>query len=105
MVSLLQDLYVRFRYARGSGSSFKNLTWRNYVLLAVGLSFLITLYRAYAPHPWGMYQEEEVLGPPANWAARANAVKQAFIHAYHGYETHAFPQDELLPLTNSSEVK
>ena len=105
MVSLLQDLYVRFRYARGSGSWFKNLTWRNYLVLAIALSFLITIYRAYMPHPWLMRPEEEVLGPHVNWAARANAVKQAFVHAYHGYETHAFPEDELLPLTNSSEMK
>jgi len=104
MVSLLQDLYIRFRYARGSGSLFRNLTWRNYLVLAIGLSFLITLYRAYMPYPWLM-GSEDVLGPHVNWAGRANAVKQAFVHAYHGYEAHAFPEDELLPLTNSSEMK
>ena len=109
MVSLLQDLYVRFRYARGSW--FKMLTWRSYVLFAVGLGFLITLYRAYipSPHLWPIHSEEEVgFGVPdqdADWPARANAVKQAFAHAYHGYETYAFPEDELLPLTNSSEMK
>ena len=102
MVSLLQDLYVRFRYTRGS---LKNLTWRNYVLLVLCLSFLITIYRTYTPRPWSMLPEEEVLGPHVNWDARANAVKQAFVHAYRGYETHAFPEDELLPLTNSSETK
>jgi len=105
MASLLQDLYVRLRYVRGSGSWLKNLTWRNYLVLAIGLSFLITLYQVYMPHPWVMRPGEEILGPHVNWAARANAVKQAFVHAYHGYETHAFPDDELLPLTNSSEMK
>ena len=105
MVSLLQDLYVRFRYARGSGSWLKTLTWRNYVVLVLGLSFLITLYRSYTPYPWPMRPGEEVQGPHINWGARANAVKQAFVHAYHGYETHAFPEDELLPLTNTSEMK
>lgn len=100
MVSLLQDLYIRFRYERGSGSWFKTLTWRNYVVLAVGLGFLITLYRAYT-HPWSM-RPEEILVPHVNWVSRANAVKHAFVHAYHGYEAHAFPEDELLPLTNSS---
>ena len=109
MVSSLQDLYVRFRYT--SGSSFKMFTWRTYVLLAVGLGFLITLYRVYVPPPrsWPMRPEEEVeFDVPdrgVNWAARADAVKQAFAHAYHGYETYAFPEDELLPLTNSSEMK
>lgn len=109
MVSLLQDFYVRFRYACGSGSWFKKPTWRNYVLLAVGLSFLITLYRAYMPNPWKMPLEGEggfgVPGSHVNWPARADAVKQAFVHAYHGYEAHAFPEDELLPLTNASEMK
>ena len=101
MVSLLQDLYVRFRYARGSGSWLKNLTWRNYLVLAIGLSFLITLYRTYMPYP---LPGEELLSPHVNWVARANAVKRAFVHAYHGYEAHAFPEDELLPLTNSSAM-
>ena len=102
MVSLLQDLYIRFRYARGSGP------WRNYIVSAIGLGFLITLYRAYSLHPWSMYSEEtefDVPDPHVNWDARANAVKEAFVHAYHGYETHAFPEDELLPLTNTSAMK
>jgi mannosyl-oligosaccharide alpha-1,2-mannosidase len=103
MVSL-QDLYARIRYARGPGS------WRNCVLLAVAFGFLITLYRTYMlpSRPWLIHPEEEdefdVPGRHVNWAARANAVKQAFVHAYHGYETYAFPEDELLPLTNSSKT-
>jgi hypothetical protein len=56
-----------------------------------------------------MHPEEEVeFDVPdrgVDWAARADAVKQAFAHAYHGYETYAFPEDELLPLTNTSEMK
>jgi len=109
MASLLQDLYVRFHSVRGSGSWFKTLTWRAYILLAVGLGILIALYRSYVlpSHPWPIYPEEEVEFdvPDRNvdWAARAGAVKQAFAHAYHGYEAHAFPKDELLPVTNSSE--
>jgi hypothetical protein len=111
MVSLLQDLHIRLRYARGSGSWLKAFTWRNYVLLAVGLGFLITLYRTYTTpsDPWLIHPEEEfgfdAPGQHVDWAARANAVKQAFAHAYHGYETYAFPEDELLPLTNTSETK
>ena len=109
MTSLLRDHYLRFRYVRGSNSWLKTLAWRHYVLLAVGLGFLITLCRGYVFRPWRMYPEGEVeFDVPdrnVNWAARANAVKQAFVHAYHGYEAHAFPEDELLPLTNSSETK
>ncbi|KAF5355355.1 hypothetical protein D9758_006099 [Tetrapyrgos nigripes] len=33
------------------------------------------------------------------WAERANQVKLAFLHAYHGYERYALPHDELKPLT------
>ena len=39
---------------------------------------------------------------PGIWTERAAHVKDAFRHAYHGYERHAFPHDELLPLTNGS---
>ncbi|KAG8997169.1 hypothetical protein FRB93_000455 [Tulasnella sp. JGI-2019a] len=39
-------------------------------------------------------------GPPSEkWERRAQEVKDAFIHAYRGYEAYAFPADELLPLT------
>ena len=110
MVSLMQDLYVRFHYARGSGSWRKMFTWRGYFVLAIGLGLLVTLYRSYtAPHPWPAHPvgevEFDVPDRNADWPARANAVKQAFAHAYHGYETYAFPEDELFPLTNSSGTK
>lgn len=37
--------------------------------------------------------------PPTIWTVRAEAVRSAFVHAYSGYEKHAFPADELLPVT------
>ncbi|KAI0046482.1 glycoside hydrolase family 47 protein [Auriscalpium vulgare] len=36
------------------------------------------------------------------WTHAAQAVRDAFLHAYHGYEKYAAPHDELLPLTNMS---
>lgn len=36
---------------------------------------------------------------------RAEAVKEAFGHAYSAYEKHALPADELRPLTNTSQQK
>ncbi|KAL5531444.1 hypothetical protein ACEPAG_4321 [Sanghuangporus baumii] len=39
---------------------------------------------------------------PEEWAFRADEVKKAFLHAYHGYERYASPRDELLPLSNGS---
>ena len=32
---------------------------------------------------------------------RAAAVKEAFTHAWTGYKTYAFPNDELLPVSNT----
>ncbi|KDQ09550.1 glycoside hydrolase family 47 protein [Botryobasidium botryosum FD-172 SS1] len=39
-----------------------------------------------------------------SWEARAEAVKQSFVHAYHSYEAGAFGADELKPLTNESVI-
>lgn len=36
---------------------------------------------------------------PTGWSDRAEVVKKAFVHAYHGYERYAAPSDELRPLT------
>jgi mannosyl-oligosaccharide alpha-1,2-mannosidase len=46
-----------------------------------------------------------VLGPPRSttapevWATRAEEVKNAFRHAYAGYQKHAAPHDELTPVS------
>lgn len=40
-----------------------------------------------------------------DWRARAEAVKRAFVHAYHGYEKFAMPADELRPISNRSQNK
>ena len=36
---------------------------------------------------------------PKAWSDAAEGVKQAFLHAYHGYEDYAAPFDELLPMS------
>ncbi|EKM50182.1 glycoside hydrolase family 47 protein [Phanerochaete carnosa HHB-10118-sp] len=36
------------------------------------------------------------------WNSRAEQVKEAFVHAYRGYQQHAASSDELLPITNTS---
>ncbi|KAG8899985.1 hypothetical protein FRC00_000336 [Tulasnella sp. 408] len=35
------------------------------------------------------------------WTKRAEEVKAEFLHAYHAYEAHAFPRDELRPASQS----
>lgn len=110
MVSLLQDFF-RFRRHRVSGPRLKVFTWRSCFVFATGLGFLVTVYRTYMAPPYSRPTDqvgEVEFGVPdrkVDWAARADAVKQAFAHAYHGYETYAFPEDQLLPLTNTSAMK
>lgn len=43
--------------------------------------------------------------PLHTWEEHAMQVQQAFLHAYHGYEQHAAPHDELTPLTNGHSDK
>ncbi|KAI9062582.1 glycoside hydrolase family 47 protein [Trametes sanguinea] len=38
--------------------------------------------------------------PPSKWDQRAEAVRQAFLHAYGGYKQFAGSHDELLPVSN-----
>jgi len=47
------------------------------------------------------YLKPKVYQRPSIWQAKADSVKTAFIHAYHGYEKYAAPQDELRPTTNA----
>lgn len=40
---------------------------------------------------------------PEGWRNRAEQVKAAFVHAYHGYEKHAWKWDELRPMTDKGQ--
>ncbi|KAG9312750.1 glycoside hydrolase family 47 protein [Chiua virens] len=78
-----------------------------HVLLALGISAVLsTLYYAYLSRNSVLFSSEDVpFWPPETpeiWAERAAQVKEAFRHAYRGYEQHAFPHDELLPMSNES---
>lgn len=82
------------------------------VLVAIAFSFaLCILYYTHLrntqsdPLPELIPEEDVVFWPtepPEIWAERAVQVKNAFLHAYHGYERYAFPHDELTPLSNAS---
>lgn len=65
---------------------------------------LWTLYHSYLKTGETLFPQEHVFFEPPDtpeiWADRATQVKKAFLHAYHGYERHAFPHDELRPLSN-----
>ncbi|KAG8998702.1 hypothetical protein FRB95_012176 [Tulasnella sp. JGI-2019a] len=49
-------------------------------------------------------QESPFEGDPEEtlWTTRAETVKAEFLYAYHAYENHAMPSDELQPLTSTS---
>ncbi|KAL1700218.1 glycoside hydrolase family 47 protein [Schizophyllum commune] len=79
---------------------------RNWVYGSVLLSSLYLLYRFITPA--GVRQssvvevhvEPEIL-PQSVWDNRAERVKKAFRHAYHGWEQYAAPHDELKPISNT----
>ncbi|THG95752.1 hypothetical protein EW026_g5958 [Hermanssonia centrifuga] len=62
------------------------------------------------PQPYGRSRYPPLRPPPrpsqppivivSEWDKRAEEVKDAFLHAYRGYEQYAAPHDELLPLTS-----
>jgi Glycosyl hydrolase family 47. len=45
------------------------------------------------------FTDPDDLVPSLVWKERAERVRQAFAHAYHGYEQYAMPRDELRPIT------
>ncbi|KAG9312664.1 glycoside hydrolase family 47 protein [Chiua virens] len=77
-----------------------------HVLLALGVSAVFfTLYHAYLSRSSILFSKDTPVWhaeTPEIWAERAAQVKDAFRHAYNGYEKLAFPHDELLPLSNES---
>jgi len=76
--------------------------------LAFALAFSIvslTLYYNYLGYTPDSFPADTIYYPqttPELWEARALQVKNAFLHAYHGYEQFAFPSDELRPISNRS---
>lgn len=92
------------------------ITHRHIIFGIVSLAFIVTLYNFF-PAFSHEYHEDPFTGTvplqPAkpqptstapedfvHWASRAEEVKKAFQHAYHGYETYAAPMDNLRPLSN-----
>ena len=55
----------------------------------------------HAPRPPAPPTDDDAKGtsPKTEWAQRAQAVKEAFLYAYRGYERYAAPHDELLPVS------
>ncbi|KAI0734035.1 glycoside hydrolase [Fomitopsis betulina] len=86
----------------------RRLSARHLLFAAVGCVLVVTLY--YSAFPTTVSNSEiwrtirpVSATPPLAWKQRAEAVKDAFRHAYAGYERHAKPHDELKPLTNGTK--
>ncbi|KAH0836527.1 glycoside hydrolase family 47 protein [Lanmaoa asiatica] len=98
------------RYVPGTHISIhpprRGITIRHVVFVLAFSVALWTLYHSYLKQSEALFpQEHVVFWPPETpeiWADRAAQVKNAFVHAYHGYEHHAFPHDELRPISNTS---
>lgn len=52
-------------------------------------------------NPFGSPYTDDIPAPDVDWNSRAEQVKGSFKHAYHGYEKHAAPADELKPISKS----
>ncbi|KAF8551349.1 glycoside hydrolase family 47 protein [Imleria badia] len=80
----------------------RGVTIRHVAFVLAFSAALWTLYHSYL----ALFPQEHVFfWPPETpeiWADRAAQVKNAFLHAYHGYERHAFPHDELRPISNTT---
>jgi hypothetical protein len=84
----------------------RGITIRHVAFVLAFSAALWTLYHSYLNGSETLFPQEHVFfWPPETpeiWADRAAQVKNAFLHAYHGYERHAFPHDELRPISNRS---
>ncbi|KAF8552304.1 glycoside hydrolase family 47 protein [Imleria badia] len=94
------------RYVAPLHLQHRRITLRH-VFITLGISAVLsTLYYAWLRREEVFFGSTDVLfWPPETpeiWAERAAQVKEAFRHAYRGYEQHAFPHDELLPVSNKS---
>ncbi|OCH84615.1 seven-hairpin glycosidase [Obba rivulosa] len=88
--------------------SARSLCFAASVVLVVTTLYYLALPDSYSPAPhWAPAPpiQDESSALPDVWEDRAEQVKRAFLHAYRGWETHAAPHDELLPLTNRSSDK
>jgi len=85
----------------------RRVTGRQLTFTGLVVLVLLTLHYSAFPHyavtseRWIPDTYEGSSTPPEEWKQRAEQVKQAFRHAYGGYERYAMPHDELRPLSNS----
>ena len=72
------------------------------ILLVAGLCLLAVIVRTAPTASANKPSFSMTAACTANNNARAEAIKEAFQHAYNGYRLHAWGSDELLPKSNGS---
>ncbi|KAH8832926.1 glycoside hydrolase family 47 protein [Flagelloscypha sp. PMI_526] len=98
-LSRLWQLYAHKSYVRLSLYGFLSLCTISLLYNMFGTSTPAGPAIPYPPEHF----EDANLEPPHVWKDRADKVRQAFIHAYRGYEYNAFGHDELRPLSNKAK--
>jgi hypothetical protein len=92
-------------FLRHRGITTRHLAFASAVALFLWASY----HTVFSPHslafPERIYAPVTPNTTPEEWRNRAEQVKAAFVHAYHGYEEHAWRWDELRPMTNQSQNK
>jgi hypothetical protein len=88
----------------------KGITARHIAFGAGVLFFLWASYHTFFSPQSLSFPSEIYVAPatpttPEEWRYRAEQVKAAFIHAYHGYELHAWKSDELRPMSSTAQNK
>lgn len=86
------------RYLRSmrQKAAIRNIFYAGVLLLTVWV-----LYSSISPRNY-LQSPRPVL---PKWDERAEQVKQAFLHAYHGYERLAAPHDEVKPISGGYKDK
>jgi hypothetical protein len=79
------------------------IRWITRILVCISLLFVAsTLFIGFYPprfiRDYGLHVPLPRQRPPISTSVRAERVREAFIHAYHGYRNQAFPFDELSPV-------
>jgi hypothetical protein len=101
-MSVLSDLYRSHPVAQlWNAFRHRRISYR---LLGFLAAVSLTVYTIYSSNITLTFVSPEEssssLSDPEVWAERASKVKNAFLHAYHGYERYAAPHDELKPVSN-----
>jgi mannosyl-oligosaccharide alpha-1,2-mannosidase len=97
-------------YCRHRGVTLRHLAFFSGVLFFLWASYsTLFSHQSLITLPWRIHVDVNYpitsTTTPEEWRSRAEQVKAAFVHAYNGYEEHAWKWDELKPLTSRGQNK